>query len=198
MKFYKALEYDLYPDYDSVFGVAVTIKSINPSNAAFLANVSVAFPSEQEEAVKLNTSSIVVTKWLRNQIKIAGPPSTVRDIFFHYVLYDAKTMKKTPRVVRDTLELTLEYGFVKLYNEENERDHQREIRLETRFVQNPTTRRNNNIERNETVHPHRARKHRSYRVPVLVRLSDTGKRPRKTPTPFPKNPYLSLASSKVP
>ena len=25
-------------------------------------------------------------------------------------------MKKTPRVVRDTLELTLEYGFVKLYN----------------------------------------------------------------------------------
>ena len=116
LKFYKAFEYDLYPDYDSVFGVAVTIKSINPSNAAFLANVSVAFPSEHEDAVKLNTSSIVVTKWLRNQIRIAGPPSAVRDIFFHYVLYDAKTMKKTPRVVRDTLELTLEYGFVKLYN----------------------------------------------------------------------------------
>jgi hypothetical protein len=116
LKFRKAFEYDLSPDYDAAFGVAVTIKSINPRNDAFLANLSLAFPPEREDAVKSNISSIVVTKWLRNQIKIAGPPIAVRDILFNYVLYDAKTMKKTPRVVSDTLELTLEYGFVKLYN----------------------------------------------------------------------------------
>ena len=115
MKFYDALEYDARPDYDTTFGVAVTIKSINPSGAAFFANVSIALPSEKE-VVPFNTSSIVVTKWFRNQVKIAGPPSIVREVLFHYVMYDAKTIKKTPRIVNDTLELTLEYGFIKLYN----------------------------------------------------------------------------------
>ena len=115
LKFYDALEYDARPDYDTTFGVAVTIKSINPSGAAFFANVSIALPSEKE-VVPFNTSSIVVTKWFRNQVKIAGPPSIVREVLFHYVMYDAKTIKNTPRIVNDTLELTLEYGFIKLYN----------------------------------------------------------------------------------
>ena len=125
LKLCNALEYDISPDFDVTFGVVASVSSIRQA-----ANVSVLLPLDSSYAIAENnnnnknnndtsllSSSVVITKWLKTMVKIAGPPSQVRDILFNHVLYNLKTNGNTKQTMRDTIKIKLEYGYVKILNE---------------------------------------------------------------------------------
>ena len=155
LKFYDALEYDARPDYDTTFGVAVTIKSINPSGAAFFANVSIALlPSEKKSChlTLFDCCHEMVSKSGQNCRPTKHSPRSSLPLC-HVRRENDKT--HTQNRERHTRTHSRVRFHQTLQREESERNDECKVRLETRFMQKPT----NCFWRYQIMHAYRARGH---------------------------------------